>query len=558
MKHDFLNEIASKVGNAMSEGNTPQPRAGADCLIYQIFFGASLIANVGMGIHDFITSLTFADLKNQIQILQKNLNQCNTDRTKCEDEKKMCLEDYDPCVRELGVMKEFVLHNVTVYENITEENALLKEKIKTQQEIITKLTDFIKRQNKTVELQSETITALTISHSLVMKGFELQQVSIKKKNKIIEDQAKDITRKNYTITGLQLSNGILKQAIEAQNVVLEEKKGIINQQINTMKKMDFTISSLESNKLIMNKAVGEANIFIDKLNTIIQALKQDIEKLNAYVKELLNIIYRQNFSIEGFKASMSVLETTITAQKEIIASMNSTIRVQASELLRKNFTVAHLEGANTLLNYSARVLMTENIEQGKTIESLGKRLNESEMKCAVNATEWLKMRILESVCEKKVELIPRYSAPKEQCGTDDFHDKMKNVAPSVFIATESKTNLQFGGFTTQTFDPKTDFKEDKHAFTFSYTSRNTCLLKNPKEAIFAGKWKGNPIWPDYGVLGYGNHDIWIKSSCLSKPSEIQLGKTYTCPKNGLNYFYTSTNNPQLVNFTFYEVKFVSP
>jgi hypothetical protein len=68
----------------------------------------------------------------------------------------------------------------------------------------------------------------------------------------------------------------------------------------------------------------------------------------------------------------------------------------------------------------------------------------------------------------KTELI--YRATTDQCSADKFHEKVKDIVPTISII-YTEFGKTFGGYTTIPWEPVKTYKFDKEAFIFSVTHR---------------------------------------------------------------------------------------
>ena len=127
------------------------------------------------------------------------------------------------------------------------------------------------------------------------------------------------------------------------------------------------------------------------------------------------------------------------------------------------------------------------------------------------------------------ELKKLYQASIDGDGAFNFHSKCDNI-PNTLTFIKSAGNRRFGGFTSQTWDSSSGFKDDKNAFLFSLDKQKIYSYKNDKKAIDCNAIFG-PCFGD-------GHTIYIG------PNAIQEKKLFTYESNPSccsYYFYDDKN-----------------
>ena len=99
--------------------------------------------------------------------------------------------------------------------------------------------------------------------------------------------------------------------------------------------------------------------------------------------------------------------------------------------------------------------------------------------------EFLMIRnAVEDRMNKKIKGIKKlYQATIDGGEASNFHSKCDNI-PNTLTIIKSKGNRRFGGFTSEIWESKIIFKNDKNAFLFSLDKKKIYNYKNDNCAIF--------------------------------------------------------------------------
>ena len=101
---------------------------------------------------------------------------------------------------------------------------------------------------------------------------------------------------------------------------------------------------------------------------------------------------------------------------------------------------------------------------------------------------------IESRIKKKIKEVKKlYQATIDGGDAINFHSKCNNI-PNTLTIIKSEGNRRFGGFTSNTWESVTTFKDDKSAFLFSLDKLRIYSKKNDKDAIFCCDFFG----PSFG------------------------------------------------------------
>ena len=98
-----------------------------------------------------------------------------------------------------------------------------------------------------------------------------------------------------------------------------------------------------------------------------------------------------------------------------------------------------------------------------------------------------------------------YRASRDGDSSQTFHNKCDGI-PNTVIIIETTKGKKFGGFTSQIWDKKGDFKRDENCFLFNLNKKEIYYIKNSDIAILCSKNKG----PNFG----SGSDIWIEDNCM--------------------------------------------
>ena len=96
-----------------------------------------------------------------------------------------------------------------------------------------------------------------------------------------------------------------------------------------------------------------------------------------------------------------------------------------------------------------------------------------------------------------------------------FHTKCDNI-PNTLIIIQSVGNRRFGGFTTQLWDTRSGYKDDKNAFLFSLDKKKIYPYKHDGKAIYCHLNFG-PVFDKVITLytrPLSKKDLWTNESSI--------------------------------------------
>ncbi len=303
------------------------------------------------------------------------------------------------------------------------------------------------------------------------------------------------------------------------------------------------------------EAIRLDNIRLTKRNTELEYKIDVVEDDNSGLKRQ---VAAKTLEIEGLNRQLKVLNETVKEKDRMILSLQDTIDQLNEGYDELNSNVRMIVGIlNQELNNN-QALKKQIDSQAEEIQRLGHVLGAKtnevlKLKEDLNATQeqdlrdWMRAAILEKQTGKEISLELVYTNSLTECGSmESYYNKIKNISPNVFVATEKASGRKFGGFTTQTWT-EGEFKRDEKAFTFSFTNRGTCAIKNVADAIFTNRKLDNKL----PMITFGRYDIMLGQNCIQESNHaIDQGKTFACPSAN---FYTDSAKPTLNSFAFYKV-----
>eukprot|EP01022_Parablepharisma_sp_SALTPOND_P020156 TRINITY_DN358_c0_g1_i1.p2 TRINITY_DN358_c0_g1~~TRINITY_DN358_c0_g1_i1.p2 ORF type:complete len:659 (+),score=103.84 TRINITY_DN358_c0_g1_i1:75-1979(+) len=524
-----------------------EPRADEDCFLYQVLIGVSMAFNLGFSIDDIYSRVKLSSVNKKIEEQAKEIDQLKKSLKEVTQENSHLREENADLNRTVVILRENNKVLQEKNEELTREvrdlkdaNQRLLEEITQLKEKVTELeNELTKKDEKIAELQlglkkqDAEIMYLNAANAIYGKVVEIQKASIAEKTETINKLKVDVSKKNFEIAGLKAANALLKQTVEIDEKIIVEKEQTLVEKENVIKKQAVEISSEEAQKTLLKKAI--------------QLEEEVIAKKDGVIHDKDIVILQQTTTIAAKEATIILLEAAVNIQKETIVKQKVIIDTQNKTIDDLEKKVQSLTDENESLKEEVKTLNLQLSE----LKEIIKKFNDEHKECQI---AWVKARVLEGITQKHVNLKKVYSAPKENCDRKDFHSKCGNIGPNLFIATEADTDLQFGGFTMEKFDGKSDWKTDKRAFTFSLTTLSKCDIKDPTHAIYARETHN---LFQHNVVDFGQWDIWIEDACLQKGAKLELNKTYECPSNKNKYFYASTNKPKLSSFEFYQVEVIN-
>ena len=148
-------------------------------------------------------------------------------------------------------------------------------------------------------------------------------------------------------------------------------------------------------------------------------------------------------------------------------------------------------------------------------------MKENELDFIENA---IKSRINKEIKEiKKI-----YQATIDGGEPIDFHSKCDNI-PYTLTLVKSLGNKRFGGFTSNSWDSITEYKDDQNAFIFSLDKQEIYPYIKNGNAIYCNKNNG----PTFG----SGWNIWIEGNVLKKNGLTTFKSSYERKINFLEVYY---------------------
>ena len=254
---------------------------------------------------------------------------------------------------------------------------------------------------------------------------------------------------------------------------------------------------------------GPSNLLLEKQNKEIFNLKDDNKKL----KENFSFLKEEN---DKLKEELKALTAIIESQK----SQNITLKEEIQNIIKINegLKADIQEIKESLKKQDTNINSSENININSVI------MKNEEFLMIKNAVE--------NRINKKIKGIKKlYQATIDGGEASNFHSKCDNI-PNTLTIIKSKGNRRFGGFTSETWETKLCYKNDKNAFLFSLDKKKIYNYKNDNFAIFCYDISG----PSFGYNGKGLNIIGISGNPI-------LNKTlYTCESYSKSYNFDGDNN----------------
>jgi hypothetical protein len=314
--------------------------------------------------------------------------------------------------------------------------------------------------------------------------------------------------------------------------------------ISKLETMALELESVRNKNAYLHTELKTRQDVIDSLNGKIAAkdekiieLTKTVNTLNNHVKELTRKLEAQDIVIADLKDDVSELYTDM----RLIVSITNQ-ELNRNQGLTKE--IDYLEAKVTSQNHIIGNLTWE-------IHDVKEKLKDEK---EANTLDWLKYNLLRRKCKQEVEIASVWKGSKSSCDSERFYNSNKYLKPNLFLATENRTGLVFGGYTTETWENTQEFKTDPEALTFSASNKAFCTLTKPEQAINTERTR----FTKKLLLTFGGFDIAIADDCLkTSMHEININHSYQCPTSSSTpkNFYTEDANPVLSRFEFFTVKF---
>lgn len=233
--------------NNQKNDELAQPKkVGADenCLGYQILFGVSMLANLGMSVDDILSRTRINDVKKEVEEKQKEIVSLkalvselvkeNTELRKQNNDLKEEVEYERGRVRALEEQMQGLIDENKklkqensdlreVNQHLVQENLELKEENNNIRKQIAVKDEEIKKLNLILQKQDSDISYLATANALYAKVIDLQKITIDEKLERIKEMQIEINKKNFDITALQAANKVLKETITIDEKLIEEQ-----------------------------------------------------------------------------------------------------------------------------------------------------------------------------------------------------------------------------------------------------------------------------------------------------------------------------------------------
>jgi len=340
------------------------------------------------------------------------------------------------------------------------------------------------------------------------------------------DIKEDLNKKNRLVSNLTEEVKMLRE----KNKNLTEENDELKDE---NEELNVRVGDLSEENTILRRQVAAKDI-------IIQDLHSDIAKLNHKIEQLNRHIHSLNETIEELEDSAD----------EIYSDMRLIGGILNQELNRNQALVREIDSLDGEIKKQEELIGQYVLKISGLNEELTKEKYE-------NAMMWLKNTFLEEAKGKKVKIEKVYSGSPTECGTESFYNKIKDIKPNLFLATERNTGYIFGGYTGETWTEAPEgFKPDATAFTFSGTNRLKCTIQDTAHAINTLRKRDNK---DY-MLTFGNTDIALGQDCFKSANHlIKPNVAYKCPAvEKPEKFYTRDEVPTLSSFEFFTVTYEEP
>ena len=319
---------------------------------------------------------------------------------------------------------------------------------------------------------------------------------------------------------------ILEELKESIKIEQENKKYLLEIKIisETMTLTIFNIEEFEyflyARKFTLNelKEIHPVFMGLNSFKEFLEFLKDlsEIKKLSIKQKDnKLNIEFKVEYLLKEKTIEIELFHEKIQLEL-VIKELCNEIKIIKGKIKKDNKT--ELEKENKEIKKEIDFLKNENIklkEEINQIKNILKPIHKKyQQKYSVimnqNELDFIKSAI-ESRINKKIKKIKKlYQAKEDGDDANIFHSKCDNINNTITVI-KTKGNRRFGGFTSQVWDKKSDFKKDENAFLFSLDKNKIYKIKSGREV--QAIWCGDNYGPIFGCCWggiFGNsHDICI-------------------------------------------------
>ncbi len=281
---------------------------------------------------------------------------------------------------------------------------------------------------------------------------------------------------------------------------------VLNLSYNT--NLTIRINNLDENKIYENEFSLKQLTEINRYFLMCETIKDIYEELSNLLDNNFNINYLDNNLIlnivtpslkykeaklilnlrkNSVEEEVNFLRQLLDAHEKTIKEQNMIIEKQESKISLLKEKISNLENRITsiesIINSSNNIseIVTNDERVGKLKQLIGRKCN---------------LRLL-------------YQMIKDGRSCSTFHEKVDNQGPTITLF-ETEDGYKFGGYTSQSFEQKSNWIKDSDSFVFNYINLKKFPIKNiNSEAIFLG---------DKTYYGPEFYDI------LSNEGDIRLGQ----------------------------------
>ena len=261
-------------------------------------------------------------------------------------------------------------------------------------------------------------------------------------------------------------------------------------------KKDNKISISFDAEYLLKKYNVEIDLFPEKIN--LESLVNDLCNEISLMKE------EKKKSAEEIKSLKNELEKVKNKIKDIEEKNNK-------EFKKLNDEIKILKEGNKLNNGKSKISFNSSI------------MNENDF-------EMIKSKIEQKVNKKVLGIKKLYQATIDGEESSKFHSKCDGIKNTITLI-KSAGNRRFGGFTSESWDTSSVYKDDNDCFLFSLDKHKIYPIKDNRKAIACYSGYG----PVFG--GPNSNDVQLGNTPISKE------KLYTYESNNnCNFNYSGDNN----------------
>ena len=312
---------------------------------------------------------------------------------------------------------------------------------------------------------------------------------------------------------LSSDNYIIKKDNQEYSVVLKYSNSLL--EITISLKDSFQIAYSKNYTLDELKKSSNFFLLFKKISDVIPNIKNMLTKEKSRDLEFEDKIVKLILipPIENIDNIILVIPQTYINKDEIIQEL-----IKSNNDFKKRIEILEKEikDIKEEMKNNKEIIISENIIDSDIIQ------NSEEMKFIVNC-----------IGKKNLKFQKLYKMSKDG-DRDIFHKKCDNKGPTLCLFKIKEKDIRYGGFTSVSWDTKSNEKRDEKAFIFSLNNKKMFKTTNYNSSIYCSSEYG----PFFGGSRHSNYaELWFseKNNCGFYNNKVYQDLNKECTQGLKNF-----------------------